>query len=105
MAKKTEQTVAPVAFRGIPVRIMSRELMDSARRAAKVEFRSLDRQVEYWATIGRLVLENPTLTAELIQDTLLGAQEIADGKGMPFSSLKRKIRMRTKIRSKDIWPN
>lgn len=46
------------------------ELCKYAERMACAEHRSMPMQIEYWAKIGRLALENPDLPVEFIQEVL-----------------------------------
>ena len=45
---------------GVALRL-SEELIDNARVEAKVSNRSITKQIEYWAKIGKVALENPDL--------------------------------------------
>lgn len=74
-------------YAGIPVRIMSDTLIADARICAKVESRSVGRQIEYWAKLGRLAIENPRLPIDVIRDTLISLDEAAAGQLYPLSSL------------------
>ena len=49
----------------VSVRI-DEELVLAARSAAKAEFRTVQRQVEFWAKVGRAALDNPDLPASFI---------------------------------------
>ena len=55
---------------GIPVRI-DETVYNQAKMAANAEFRSVPRQIEYWAQIGRCALDNPDLPIEFIRDILI----------------------------------
>ena len=50
-------------------------LYQEAKERATAEFRSTPEQIEYWATIGKLVLENPELPTEFIRDILVAKRE------------------------------
>ena len=58
---------------------LSDELLDAARRYATLSSRSVPKQIEYWAHIGRIAEENPDLPYDFIRGILLGLQEAADG--------------------------
>lgn len=59
MATNTVNKISPTALPASqPVRI-SFDLLESARRDAALEGRSLQAQLEYWATLGRAVDETP----------------------------------------------
>jgi len=63
---------------------LSDELVDDAKATAAAEHRSVPRQIEYWARIGKAVLENPELPLRFIQDAMLGIEEAKSGKATPF---------------------
>ncbi|MDB5850088.1 MAG: hypothetical protein JWP29_3840 [Rhodoferax sp.] len=63
---------------------LSDELVDDAKATAAAEHRSVPRQIEYWARIGKAVLENPELPLRFIQDAMLGIEEAKAGKATPF---------------------
>lgn len=56
------------------------KFVNDARTYAKVECRSAPKQIEHWATIGRIAEENPDLNYGQIKNILLGLQESKDGK-------------------------
>ncbi len=59
---------------------LSDELVEDAKSTAAAEHRSVPRQIEYWARIGKAVLENPDMPLRLIQDTMLSLEEAKNGK-------------------------
>lgn len=59
-------------------------LVDEATRYAKLNFRSVPKQLEYWITIGRCAEDNPDLPYEFIKESLLAKEEIANGETIPF---------------------
>lgn len=59
---------------GVALRL-SEELIDNARVEAKVSNRSITKQIEYWAKIGKVALENPDLPISFIMGTLLAKEE------------------------------
>ena len=61
-----------------PVKL-SEPLLKDARRVASVNSRSVPKQIEYWARIGKVAEENPDLPYSFIKGILLGKQELADG--------------------------
>ncbi len=63
----------------IAVRI-SDELVKEAKTLSKVDNRSVTGQIEYWAKIGKIAEQNPTLSYELIKEILIGIEEL-DSKG------------------------
>ena len=54
---------------------LSDDLVEDAKAIAAAEHRSVPKQIEYWARIGKAVLENPELPLRLIQDTMLSLEE------------------------------
>lgn len=51
------------------------ELVEAARVAAKAEFRSLQKQLEFWTQVGRAALDNPDLPASFIAESLKSMAE------------------------------
>lgn len=54
-------------------------LVDIARSYSAVQSRSLPKQIEYWAKIGRIAEENPDLPYSAIKDMLLGLADVKNG--------------------------
>jgi len=65
------------------IRIRS-SLVEEATRYAKLNFRSVPKQLEYWITIGRCAEDNPDLPYDFIKESLLAKEEIANGETTPF---------------------
>lgn len=63
---------------------LSEELIEAAKPHAAAEHRSVPKQIEYWARIGKAVLENPEMPLRLIQDTLLAREEVKAGLTKPY---------------------
>lgn len=63
---------------------VSDDLFAKAKIRSKVFKRSVAGQIEYWATIGKTVDENPDLPLPLIQEILLAKEEIRSGMGTPY---------------------
>lgn len=63
---------------GIPV-TLDNELVNVARAYSSVESRSVPKQIEHWAKIGRIVEENPDLNYHAIREMLLGLEDIKNG--------------------------
>jgi hypothetical protein len=63
---------------------VSDNLFAKAKIKSKVFKRSVAGQIEYWATIGQIVDENPDLPLPLIQEILLAKEEIRSGMGTPY---------------------
>jgi hypothetical protein len=54
-------------------------LVTTARSYSVVESRSVPRQIEHWAKIGRIAEENPELSYSIIRDILLGIEDVKLG--------------------------
>ena len=57
---------------------LSEELVAEAKRYGNAYHRSLPKQVEYWARIGKIAEENPDLPFSMIKDILIAKAEEAD---------------------------
>ncbi|EPJ42986.1 MAG: hypothetical protein OFPII_44180 [Osedax symbiont Rs1] len=55
-----------------------------ARIHAEAESRSLPKQIEYWAKIGQIMIENPDLPYEFVHGSLLATEEIKQGLSKPY---------------------
>ncbi|AWK15122.1 hypothetical protein SK355_01025 [Candidatus Fukatsuia symbiotica] len=62
----------------IPLKL-SNELVDMARPRAVAEHRSIPKQIEYWARLGKVVEDNPELPVQFIKSTLLATAEADAG--------------------------
>lgn len=58
---------------------ISESLFQMAHIRAEALHRSVAGQVEYWSKIGRIAEENPDLPFSMIQDILLGLEEVHKG--------------------------
>ena len=54
---------------------LSEALVESAKRYANIEHRSVPKQIEYWSQIGKIAAENPDLPFTVIRDILIADQE------------------------------
>ena len=63
---------------------ISDDLVVKAKIKAKVFKRSVAGQIEYWAKIGQIVEDNPDLSLPIIQDILIGKEQIKSGQGTPY---------------------
>jgi ParD-like antitoxin of type II bacterial toxin-antitoxin system len=54
-------------------------LVESARTYSKVLHRSVPKQIEHWAMVGRIAEENPDLPYEIIKDILLAIEDVKEG--------------------------
>lgn len=59
---------------------LSDQLLEDARRYASVSHRSVPKQIEYWARIGKIADENPDLPYSFIKEVLLSKQDADEGK-------------------------
>jgi hypothetical protein len=62
---------------------LSDELVEDAKPYAAAEHRSVPKQIEYWARIGKAVIDNPDMPLRLIQDTMLSREEVKAGLAAP----------------------
>lgn len=58
----------------VAVRIEN-EIYEAAKKSAGAEFRTVPGQVNYWAMIGKVALENPDLPIEFIRETLAAKKQ------------------------------
>lgn len=63
---------------------VSEGLLNEARLYAKVQHRSVAKQIEYWAKIGKIAEDNPDLPLSFVLDILKGQEEIAQGLVTPY---------------------
>ena len=58
---------------------VSEELVQSAKPYALAMQRSVTKQIEYWAKLGKAVEENPDLPVSMILDVLVSMEEAKAG--------------------------
>lgn len=63
---------------------LSDDLVEMAKPYAAAEHRSVPKQIEYWARLGKAIDDNPDLPLQFIKDTLLAAQEAKAGHLTPY---------------------
>jgi len=63
---------------------LSEDIVGSARAKASMNSRSMPKQIEHWAKIGKIAEENPDLPYEFIKGALEGLNEIKRGEVSPF---------------------
>ncbi|MBL0716710.1 MAG: hypothetical protein JJV89_01560 [Desulfosarcina sp.] len=63
---------------------ISDDLVIKARIKSKIFKRSIAGQIEYWATIGQIIEENPDLPLPFIQEILTAKEQINAGLGTPY---------------------
>ncbi len=64
---------------------LSDDLVEDAKTFAAAEHRSVPKQIEYWARIGKAVLDNPDMPLRVIQDTMLSIEEVKAGQVTPYT--------------------
>lgn len=60
------------------------DLVEMAKPHAAAGHRTVPKQIEYWARLGKLVEENPGLPLQFIKDILLAAEEAKAGMLTPY---------------------
>ncbi len=55
------------------------KLVNQASRYANVNLRTIPKQIEYWATLGRCAEDNPDLPLSFIKECLLAKEEVQQG--------------------------
>ena len=63
---------------------ISDELAKIAKIKSKIYKRSIAGQIEYWATIGQIVEDNPDLPLPFIYEILTAKEQIKAGEGTPY---------------------
>ena len=58
---------------------LDQELVKTARAYSVVSSRSVPKQIEFWARIGRIAEENPDLPYKAIQGILMGLEDMRRG--------------------------
>ena len=64
---------------------LSDDLVEVAKAVAAAEHRSVPKQIEYWARIGKAVLDNPDMPLRMIQDTMLSIEEAKAGQVVAYT--------------------
>lgn len=60
------------------------DFVDDARVYAKANRRSVPKQIEHWAQIGRIAEDNPDLPYEFIKDAIVAMAEVNAGKATKY---------------------
>lgn len=68
---------------GVAVRL-SADILNMARARASLNSRSVPKQIEHWAKIGKIAEENPDLPYDFIMGVLEANEEIERGDVSPF---------------------
>lgn len=58
---------------------LSDELIEIAKPHAAAQHRSIPKQIEHWARLGKAVEDNPELPVQFIKDSLLAVEEVKAG--------------------------
>ena len=64
---------------------LSEDVVESARIQSRVDHRSLGSQLSYWATLGKIVEENPDLPFHFIREVMLSHEEAEVGLLEPYT--------------------
>ncbi len=56
------------------------DFISDVRVHAEAEMRSVPKQIEYWAKIGKIMTDNPDLPYSFVQEALLASEEVKLGK-------------------------
>ena len=56
------------------------DLVEMAKSHAAAQQRTIPKQIEYWARLGKAVEDNPDLPLQFIKDTLLALEEAKSGR-------------------------
>lgn len=63
---------------------ISGRLIEEARLFAKLEDRSVAKQIEHWVKLGKCAEENPDLPLSVIKEILMGIEQLNQGQGIPY---------------------
>ncbi|MGZ5028705.1 MAG: TA system antitoxin ParD family protein [Methylobacter sp.] len=63
---------------------LSESLAHAATVQAEIHHRTLEKQIEHWAKIGKIAEENPDLSFEFIQTILAARKEAQEGQTEPY---------------------
>jgi len=63
---------------------ISDDLVAKAKIRSKVFKRLVAGQIEYWTKIGQIVEDNPDFPLPMIQNILIGKEQIKSGHGTPY---------------------
>lgn len=58
---------------------LNKKLVKAAQSHSILQGRSVQQQVEYWATVGKIVEENPELGYTVVKEILLGLEDVKAG--------------------------
>lgn len=58
--------------------------VSNAKVHAEAESRSVPKQIEYWAKIGQIMIDNPDLSYQFVHESLLATEEVKRGLVKPY---------------------
>lgn len=58
---------------------LSDDFVNDAKATAIAMHRSVPKQIEHWARLGKIAEENPDLPISFVKDVLIGRQEVEAG--------------------------
>ncbi len=58
---------------------LDEEFVTHVKIHAEAESRSVPKQIEYWAKIGQIMVDNPDLSYEFVREALLATEEVKQG--------------------------
>ena len=64
---------------------LDQDLIDKASIMARAVNRSVPKQIEHWAKIGKIMEENPELSYEFVHQSLIGMAEAEAGRLEKFT--------------------
>ena len=64
---------------------LSDYLVEDAKTNAQAKHRSVPKQIEYWARLGKVAEENPDLPMSFIKDILIGRAQLRSGQKTPYA--------------------
>jgi ParD-like antitoxin of type II bacterial toxin-antitoxin system len=63
---------------------LSDVLVEDAKSCAQAMHRSVPKQIEYWARLGKVADENPDLPIPMIKDMLMSIEDVKAGNLSPY---------------------
>lgn len=70
---------------------ISDELVNKARPVAAANERSITKQIEYWAKLGKAAEDNPELTIDFIKQIFIGIEEVKAGETADYQPRPRSM--------------
>ena len=58
---------------------LDENFVSQAKVHAEAENRSVPKQIEYWAKVGKIMIDNPDLTYHFVHESLLATEEMNIG--------------------------